>query len=98
MIPHAGRQEFTDQLCNHIAMLFQGEVPRIEQMKLQLLQVSFVRMCAVRRKDLVILTPNNQCRWLVITEVLLPLRVTWRVTAVVKEQRQLDFLIARSIA
>jgi hypothetical protein len=58
-----------------VAVCFQGEVPGIEQMELQRLQIALERFGRGGREDLVVLPPRDEYRRLVRSEVLLPLRV-----------------------
>ena len=45
---------------NDVAVFFEREVPRIQQMKLKLLEVALVRVCAFLREDVVVLPPHDQ--------------------------------------
>jgi hypothetical protein len=47
-----------------LAIFLQCEVPRIEQVILEVLQVPLVGFCSSGRKDRIVLTPDNQRRWL----------------------------------
>src|SRR5690242_10028226 len=90
-------EKLSHQLRNLGAIRFQGEVPSIEQVELQCLQVSFVRFRTFTRKNLVIFAPNDQHRRLLLAEIFLPLRVQRWVTTVAQEQIELDFVVARSV-
>ena len=72
-------QEFADQAGNCAAILLQGEVPGIEQVKLDILQIALVRLRTFGREYLVVLAPDNQRGWLVLAEVSLPFRIERRV-------------------
>src|SRR5271157_1718099 len=65
-----------------VAILFESEVSRVEQVKLQVLQVSPVRLGAGCRKYLVVLSPDDEGRRLVVTKVGLPFRIHRRIAAV----------------
>src|SRR5262245_8434379 len=82
---------------NQVPLAFQREVPRVPQVILQRLEVSLVRLGPGRRKNLVVPAPHNQHRRLVLPEVLLPLRVQRRVTAVAQKQVELDHVVALAI-
>ena len=76
-------QEPANMSGDHRAVLFQREMPGIQQMELEILQVPLVRIGALGGKDVVVLSPDDQSRWLVILEVLLPLRAPPRIKVVV---------------
>lgn len=61
--------------CDHVTIFFECKVSGIEQMKFQVLQVSFVRMRSICWEDKVVLAPNNQRRRLMLAEVRLPHRL-----------------------
>lgn len=90
-------QEIPDEIGDDLAVFFQGKVPWIEQVQVDRLQVAFVRMRALRRRDRVVLSPDDQ-RWrLVLAKVGLPLRVKGRIGPVVIEQLQLDIFVAQPV-
>src|SRR5262245_24144363 len=90
-------EKIPDERRDLVAIRFQGEVTRVEEMELQCLQVSFIRFSAVGREDFVILAPGDQHRRLVLAEVVLPLRIKREVTAVAQKQVELDFIVPLSI-
>ena len=57
------------QAGNLVAVLLEREVPCVEQVKLQVLQVSLVRLGACCRKYLIVLAPDDKGRRLVVAEV-----------------------------
>src|SRR5262249_57309452 len=71
-------EEVADVSCDQVAVLFQREVTGVEQVELQVLQITFVRFRPLRRKNEIVFSPHDQRRRLVLTEVSLPLRVKWR--------------------
>src|SRR5437763_16709349 len=85
-------EEFPHQRGDLVAIRLQREVACVEQVKLEGLQVALVRFGSVGRKDLVILAPGDQHWRLVLAEVLLPLRIEWRVAAVAQEQVELNLV------
>src|SRR5262249_34711516 len=90
-------EEIADVSCDQVAVLFQREVTGVEQVELQVLQITFVRFRARRRKNEIVFSPHDQRRRLVLTEVSLPLRVKWRGRAVVVEELQLNIVVAGAI-
>src|SRR6202007_2649075 len=87
-------KEVLDKPSDQIPVAFQREVAGVEQVELYRLEVSLVRLGPGRREDLVVPAPHNQHRRLVLPEVLLPLRVERRVTAVAQKQVELDLVVA----
>src|SRR5262249_42978057 len=85
-------EEVAHEPSNQVPFAFQREVAGVEQVELYRLEVSLVRLGPGRREDLVVLAPHNQHRWLVLPEVILPLRVEWRVTPVTQKQVELDLV------
>src|SRR5262249_25530774 len=73
------------------------EVAGIKQVIIERLQVTLVGFGSGRRKNLVVLAPNDQHRWLVLTEVFLPLRIQGRVAAVTEEEIELYLVIAWAV-
>src|SRR5262245_62583958 len=69
----------------------------VEQVELQVLQITFVGFGPLRRKNEIVFPPHDQRRRLVLTEVSLPLRVEWRVRAVVVKELQLNLVGAGAI-
>src|SRR5215469_7905793 len=82
-------EEVSHEPGDQIPVAFQREVPGIEQVELQRLEVPLVRLGPGRREDLVVPAPHDQHRRLVSPEVHLPLRGERRVTAVAQEQVEL---------
>src|SRR5262249_60386898 len=74
-------EEVAHEPSDQVPIAFQREVPGVEQVELQSLEVALVRLRPGGREDLVVLAPGDQHRRLVLSEVLLPLRVERRVTA-----------------
>lgn len=90
-------QKGVHQSGNLGAIGFQCEVTSVYEMELKVFDVAFVRFCSGRRKDLVVLTPNDKHRRLMFAKVLLPFRIQRRVASVAEEQIELKLLIASSI-
>jgi hypothetical protein len=90
-------KEVANVLRDHITVFFQREVASVEQVKLEILQVTLVRMGSLSRKNVIVLAPNDQRRRLMLTQVGLPLWIEAWITAVVQEHRKLDRLIALAI-
>src|SRR5262245_44151585 len=94
---HVTAEEVAHKPSDPIPFAFQREMAGVEQVELERLEVSLVRLGPGRRKDLVVGAPHNQHRRLVLPEVLLPLRVERRVTAIAQEQVELDLVVALAI-
>ena len=75
-------------------ILFQREVPCIEQTYFSLGIVAFESLGARRREDGIVLPPYCEERDLVVVQVLVPDWVQGRVGAVVVEERQLNRVVA----
>src|SRR5262249_46896285 len=71
-------EEVADVSGDQVAVLFEREVTGVEQVELQVLQITFVGFGPLRRKNEIVFSPHDQRRRLVLTEVSLPLRVEWR--------------------
>lgn len=90
-------EELPHQQGDGVPVGLQGEVPGAEQVVFERLQVSLVWLGSSSGEDLVVLSPNDQQRRLVLAEVLLPFRVQCRVAAVVEEQVELDFVVPLAV-
>jgi len=82
---------------DHIAHLFEGEVAGVEQVVVDVGEVAPVGLGAGRGEDGVVASPDDERRWLVGSEVLLPLRVVRGVGAVAEEQLELDVLVPGAV-
>ena len=91
------RKEGADESGDLCARFFEREVAGIDEMELKVLQVAPIGFRAVGRKDQVVLAPDDEGGRLVLAEIFLPLRIKWRIAAVVPEERHLDFLVAGAI-
>ena len=67
-------EEFSHQPRDLMAMSSQGEVPGVEQVEFQRLEVALVGLGSGGREDLIVLAPDDQDRGLVLAEVCLPLQ------------------------
>ena len=72
-------------------------MPGVEQMEFEILQIAFIWISAFRRKNRIVLSPDNQSRRLIFAEICLPLRIKRRVRAVTVEKLELNVLVARAI-
>lgn len=61
------------------------------------LEITLVGFGALTGKGIVVRIPGNQCRWLVASEVGLPLWIERRVGSVAVEELDLDVLVAGAI-
>src|SRR5262249_6287879 len=94
---HMLAEQISQVRSDFIAIRFQSEVASVEQVELQRLQVAFVRLCPLSRKDLVVPAPDDQHRGLVLAEIRLPLRIQRRIAAVTQEQVELYFVVPRPV-
>src|SRR5882724_5546014 len=90
-------KELSHQLCDGIAVRFQGEVASVDQVVVQRLQIALVGLGSSGWEDLVVLPPRDQHRRLTRAEILLPLRIERRVTAIAEKQVELDFVVSRAV-
>jgi hypothetical protein len=90
-------EKSTNQFHDLLSVFFECKVTCVEQMKLKILQVAFVRLSPSGWKNRILRSPHDQRGWLMLAEVRLPLRVQGRVGSVAIEQLQLNFLIAFAI-
>src|SRR4030095_284804 len=90
-------EEVADVSCDQVAVLFEREVTGVEQVELQVLQITFVGFGPLRRKNEIVFSPHNKRRRLALTEVSLPPRVERRVRAVVVEELQLNIFVAGAV-
>src|SRR5690242_9584281 len=90
-------QESLDSRGNLFTMRFQGEMSRIKQMRFNPRQIPFIWNRAFRRKDKVILSPDNQGWGLIFAEKFLKLGIEGNIGAVVVQHVQLNVGIARPI-
>jgi hypothetical protein len=95
--PDVPTEEAPHQAGYRVAVLLKSEMPRVEKVKLQIPQVPLVRLGAGCRKDRIVLSPDDESRWLLLAEVGLPLRVEGGVAAVAVEKGELDFRIPRTV-
>src|SRR5271166_7006952 len=72
LLQHVGSQEKADVIGDHPAVFFQGEVPSVEQVELDVLKIPLVGVRPLFREDRVVLAPDDQRRRLALTEVRLP--------------------------
>ena len=79
------RQERADVVGDRPTILFQGKMPGIEQVELEVIQIPFVGICTFGRKDVVVLAPDDQGRWLILAELGLPRRIVRDIVLVVIE-------------
>ncbi len=92
--PNVPVEEVPHQVRDLVAVLFKREVSCVEKVKLQVLQVSLVGFSAGCREDGIVLSPDNERRRLVLTEIGLPLRVQRWVAAVAMKKSELDLSIS----
>ena len=52
-------QKITHQVCDLLAVCFQSEVTRVNQMVFEIFQITLVRFCTSGWEDLVMLAPND---------------------------------------
>src|SRR6478752_6303644 len=79
-------EEIADQRHHLVGFVFQSKVSGVEEVKLHIGQIALVRMCALGRKDLVVLAPHQQRRRPVLTKISLHRGIERQIGAVVVEQ------------
>ena len=90
-------EEFPHQPGDRRSLFFQGKMSCIKQMELQLVQIPFVGIRSGSRENLVVLAPDDQCRRLILSQILLPLGIERGIAAIAVKQCELDFLVAGSV-
>ena len=95
--PDVLAEEVPHQVGYLVAVLLQRKVSGVEQVKIQILQISLIGLSAGRGEDLIVLPPDDEHRRLVLAEIGVPFRVERRVAAVAIEQRQLDLGVPRPV-
>src|SRR5215467_6334770 len=90
-------QKGPNQRGNFDSLFLQSEVAGIEQVELHVLQVTLVRIGPGVGKNRVVLAQDDEHRRLIFAKIFLPLRVERRVAAVAIKERELNFLVARTI-
>ena len=90
-------QKTAQQVGDDFSVLLQGEVTGVEQVEINILEITLVGFGALTGKGIVVRIPGNQRRWLVASEVGLPLWIERRVGSVAVEELDLDVLVAGAI-
>lgn len=83
------RQELVDLFGVVLDVSFQRKVPRVDKVQHEILHITSERLSAGLYEDDVIRSPESEHRHAARAEVLLPLGVKLRVSAVIVEQRKL---------
>src|SRR5262245_775735 len=89
-------QKVADGRRDFVAMRLEGEVSRVEEGDLRVLEITPESLCACGQEERVSVAPNGQQWRLVLAKVLLELRVHVDVARVVEEQVQLRLMRAGS--
>jgi len=66
-----------DETRDFLAVGFQCEMSGVEEVRFKVFEITTVGSSSFRREDEVVFSPHNQCRWLVLPEEFLELRVQW---------------------
>ena len=90
-------EEVPHQLGYLVTLLLKRGLPGVEQVELQILQVSLVRFSTGNGEDRIVLSPGDKGRRLVIAEICLPFRVERRIAAIAVKQGKLDFVVPRPV-
>ena len=69
----------------------------VEDMKLDILQITLVRVRTFLGEDVIPFTPNQQCWGLVDAKIFLPLWIKRWVGPIAVKQLELDFFVARTV-
>ncbi len=80
-----------------ITILFQREVPGVEQVEVDILQVPLIGISALGGEDRIVFTPYDEGRRLIFPEVSLPAGILRRISAVAMEQLQLDSIVPGAV-
>ena len=78
-------QKLPDQGGNYLTVFLKGKMPRIQQVKVDCLEIPQIGISTVIREDVIIFPPDYQGRWLPGSEILLPFRVKADIRAIVME-------------
>jgi len=78
-------QEAAHEVCDEFPILLESKVSGVQKVELDVFQIALVGVGAGSRKDLILLTPDDQRRRLHLTHPGLPGRIQRRVAAVVVE-------------
>jgi hypothetical protein len=90
-------EEIPDHGDHHVGLVFQREMPGVEEMQLGVRQVSKIGRRAVGRKNLVVLAPDDQRRRLALAKECLKLRIERDVRSIIEEEVELDVLVSGTI-
>ena len=80
-----GCQELTHPIGNHVPVFFKSKVPCIEQVKLDIVQISLIGFGSLRREDNIVLALYHKRRWLVLAQRSLLCRVGRNIGLIVIE-------------
>ena len=80
-----------------VGLIFQNKVAAVEQMEFEVREVAIIGVSAVGREDEVVLTPDDQCRRLMLAQVLLHFRIERQIGSVVVEDIELNIIVAGPI-
>ena len=67
-------QKIADQFCDFRSMRFQNEVAGINHVFFSIGQIAQIGRCALGRKYVIVLTPDNQRRGLILTKIILKVK------------------------
>src|SRR5262249_39627594 len=95
--PHVLAEKRPNQLRDGVALGLECEMAGIEQVIFEYLHIALVGLGAGGRKDLVVLAPDDQHRWLILAEVGLPLWIERRVASIAEEEVELNLVIALAV-
>ena len=70
-----GAEEGAHFIHDYVCVFFEREVARIKKIEVYVFDVALIGFSTRCDEDRVIRAPDNQHWWLVVTQVLLPLRV-----------------------
>src|ERR1035438_939829 len=90
-------KELLDAGGNFFAVRLKGEMSRIEKMRLDVGKIPIVWGRTFGRKDIVVFSPDNQRRRLILTEEFLKLWVERNVASVVIKHVELNVAVPRTV-
>src|SRR5215469_4042247 len=90
-------EEFAHPLGDETAIVFQREMPGINQVQFCFQNVSLVGFGSFNRKERIVLPPEDQHSRLSVAEVLVPTVIEREIRLIVVKQIELNFSVPRTI-
>src|SRR5207249_391021 len=87
-------EKLADTIRDFGTMCLQRKMSRIEHVGLDLFQIAAIRRSTLRRENKIVLSPDDERRWLEVAKELLKSRIQRHIGTVVIKQIELDFVIS----